>query len=153
MDKLTSNAQDNLLRLVVGLSSGQGVPQDVSTWLLQGVCEFLVSGGCVPLDVSLGLRGRGIRSVGEQMRLEARNAALCSLAETIDDGNRHKPLHLAKELVRRADQFERRGWKRVKHLDNPPARLDTFDRQLFQILKAGYKIPKTPGHIVTLLEK
>ncbi len=132
-----TEAFDQLRRLAVALEAGKPLPEDVASWWLSGVEAFIQSGGRQPLDIILGLRGRGVRSLETWDAMQARNAALARAADQVGD-------RLPDEVKR----FRRR-WPRLAGHDVPPAGLRPVERDLFQAFQS-YPVPEDPHYLKIL---
>lgn len=113
------------------------MPPEVRCWLQDGLSAWLESGGRRPLDVFLGLRGRGVRSLetraAERNRDEALGAALACTGS-------------ASELAEAIRRF-RRKWERVQDRTEPPQDLSDLERHLWRAFRAGRPVPMDEGHL------
>ena len=132
-----SEAFDQLRRLAVALEAGKPLPEDVRAWWLDGVEAFIESGGRQPLDIILGLRGRGVRSWETWAAIQDRNAALVAAAD-----------HAGDTLPEEVRRFRRR-WPRLAHFSEPPATLKPVERELFKAFQA-HEVPEDPHYLRVL---
>lgn len=144
--------RNRLCRLMTALEAGRPVPDDVAEWMRDGIAEYLVEGGRRPLDVVLGLRGRGIRSFETQKAMERRNAALMAALEYAHDGQ-WRPVRWRANYLADAVKRFRRKWPRIRHLEEPPDNLDELQRALFRAFQANERVPEDPDHIMACCRK
>ena len=144
-----SRVDDHWARLKAAIEANLPVPNDVRAWFLEGAGSFDDSGGRRPLCICLGLRGRGRASAEERRRLAERNQWLREAwnlvsCETITQSER------AARLIEAAHRFETCTWPRIRHLENPPARLSEFQSAIFRALKTGAKLPGSRQSILSI---
>ena len=137
---------------MTALEAGRPVPDDVAEWMRDAIAEYLDEGGRRPLDVVLGLRGRGIRSLETQKAMERRNAALMAALQYAHDGQFRPVRWRANYLADEVKRF-RRKWPRIRHHEEPPESLDELQRQLFRAFQAHDLVPEDPDHIMACCRK
>lgn len=142
------NPGDLLLRLRAALEAGVAPPDEVRTWLLDGLDDFEASGGKGHLCRALRLRGPGRRSLGTQQARRTMLAALRRAMRLIECPNPHSA---CQQLANRISTFESRVWPRVRHHIEPPDRLDAIERELFWAFKSGQQVPASQGRLYCVL--
>jgi len=143
------DARDRVRRLAALVESGRPLPPDLAAWLADGLSAWLAAGGRRSLDASLGIVGRGVRSLATHDATRRRDAALMSAFEFAHDGQHRDARWRARALSAAIEKFERRTWPRVRDADEPPARLSRLERELFRARRlAGRPLPTTPGHLL-----
>lgn len=109
--------------------------------MLDGTQQYLEGGGREPLDILLGLRGRGVRSLETRLALAERNAGLEAAGQELE-GDAHA-------LADRVRRFRRR-WPRLEHLDAPPPDLPATERHLFRAFRTAQRVPDDPSYLRVL---
>lgn len=130
--------RDSLTRLLVALETGR-MPDDLARWLQDGIHEYRLFAGNVPLCECLGLNPR-----------EARNKLLREAFKHVALGDL-KDWPRAQRLCSVINRFETVTWRRVEHLSEPPEHFDPLKRALFHAMKTGAKMPESPRHILRIV--
>lgn len=114
---------------------GEPLPEEVRAWLLEACDQY---DGSVALDVHLGLRGPGVRTLATLEKIDLRNLHLMIARTEFSHGGdpRSTPAERDAIFLRRVTQF-RRKWPRIKHHMTPPPVLDPLDQHLFHAFRAG----------------
>ena len=121
------------------------LPQEVRVWLSDALSDY---DGTEALDVLLGLRGAGVRTIGTLERLHRRNVSLwvartefshagdpCA-TQAQCDGN----------FIEAVAKF-RRKWSRIKHHNHPPKNLTMLEKSLFRVFQHG-EPPNNPRSLL-----
>ena len=138
------------LQLMRALEQGGELPDDVTTWLHDGLARW--SGGdCASLEHALGLCAPGIASphlrYAQQLRDDALRRAYGLIeGETVKDR--------CEQLAAKIRAFEGRSiWRRYRELREPPAHLDAVQRELFAAFKAQIDVPRSYSQLRRIISR
>lgn len=128
------------LQLMRALERGSELPDDVTTWLHDGLARWSV-GDCASLEHALGLCAPGIASPHLRYAQQLRDDAL-RRAYALIEGETVK--ERCDQLAAKIRTFEGRSiWRRYSQLREPPAHLDAVQRELFAAFKLRMEIPRS----------
>ncbi|MFA7521294.1 MAG: hypothetical protein WCY71_00010 [Halothiobacillaceae bacterium] len=136
--------RDQWARLKTALDQpGARLPDDVRRWLLEAAREY---DGSVPLDILLGLRGPGIRTLATINAIHTRDFHLwVAWYEYSHGGNPQCPVRKRNEIFRERIRLFRRRLPRINQRND----LDPLDRHLFDAHQAS-PLPSNDRHLLDI---